>query len=53
VRGGTTYPFEIITGPYPRINSDMQPLLAVYVAMNKVETIMVDLRFPGINIYAE
>lgn len=40
------YPLEIATGPYPGINSDMQPLLAVYGAMAKGMTKIVDLRFP-------
>ena len=36
VRGGEAYPIEISTGPYPGINSDMQPLFAIYGAMSKV-----------------
>ena len=32
VRGGSCYPVEISTAPYPGINSDMQPLFAVYAA---------------------
>lgn len=47
VKGGTPYPIEISTGPYPGINSDMQPLFAVYGAMSKGESKIVDLRFPG------
>lgn len=42
----TCYPLEIATGPYPGINSDMQPLLAVYGAMAKGMSKIVDLRFP-------
>ena len=38
VKGGTPYPIEISTGPYPGINSDMQPILAVYGAMSKGES---------------
>lgn len=53
VRGGTPYPLEISTGPYPGINSDMQPLLAVYGAMSQGESKIVDLRFPGRYGYAE
>ncbi len=53
VRGGVTYPVEISTGPYPGINSDMQPLFAVYGAMCKGESKIVDLRFPGRYGYAE
>lgn len=53
VRGGTCYPLDISTGPYPGINSDMQPLLAVYGAMARGETRITDLRFPGRYGYAE
>ncbi|MDN3668123.1 UDP-N-acetylglucosamine 1-carboxyvinyltransferase [Echinicola jeungdonensis] len=53
VKGGTTYPLEISTGPYPGINSDMQPLLAVYGAMSSGVSKIVDLRFPGRYAYAE
>jgi UDP-N-acetylglucosamine 1-carboxyvinyltransferase len=53
VRGGTPYPVEISTGPYPGINSDMQPLFAVYGASSKGESKVVDLRFPGRYGYAE
>lgn len=52
VRGGSPYPIEISTGPYPGINSDMQPLFAVYGAMSKGESKIVDLRFPGRYGYA-
>lgn len=53
VRGGTAYPVEISTGPYPGINSDMQPLFAVYGACSEGESKIVDLRFPGRYGYAE
>lgn len=53
VRGGTPYPVEISTGPYPGINSDMQPLFAVYGACSHGESKIVDLRFPGRYGYAE
>ncbi|EON75880.1 UDP-N-acetylglucosamine 1-carboxyvinyltransferase [Lunatimonas lonarensis] len=53
VKGGTPYPIEISTGPYPGINSDMQPLFAVYGAMSKGTSKIVDLRFPGRYGYAE
>ncbi|WP_256003245.1 UDP-N-acetylglucosamine 1-carboxyvinyltransferase [Pedobacter deserti] len=53
VRGGKPYPVEISTGPYPGINSDMQPLFAVYGAMSKGESKIIDLRFPGRYGYAE
>lgn len=52
VRGGTGYPLDISTGPYPGINSDMQPLLAVYGAYAQGETRITDLRFPGRYGYA-
>lgn len=53
VKGGTPYPVEISTGPYPGINSDMQPLFSVYGAMSCGESKIVDLRFPGRYGYAE
>lgn len=53
VRGGTCYPIEISTGPYPGINSDMQPLFAIYGACAKGESRIVDLRFPDRYGYAE
>lgn len=52
VRGGTPYPIEISTGPYPGINSDMQPLFAVYAACAKGSSKIIDLRFPGRYCYA-
>ena len=53
VRGGKPYPVDISTGPYPGINSDMQPLFAVYGACSNGESRIVDLRFPGRYGYAE
>ena len=53
VRGGECYPLELSTGPYPGINSDMQPLMAVYGACAKGESRFIDLRFPGRYAYAE
>lgn len=53
VRGGRCYPLELSTGPYPGINSDMQPLLAIYGACGKGESRFIDLRFPGRYGYAE
>jgi UDP-N-acetylglucosamine 1-carboxyvinyltransferase len=53
VRGGSPYPLEISTGPYPGINSDMQPLIAVYGAMSQGTSKIIDLRFPGRYGYAE
>lgn len=52
VRGGEPFPIEISTGPYPGINSDMQPLFAVYGACSSGESKIVDLRFPGRYGYA-
>ncbi len=53
VRGGSCYPVDISTGPYPGINSDMQPLFAVLGVCSKGESHIVDLRFPGRYVYAE
>jgi UDP-N-acetylglucosamine 1-carboxyvinyltransferase len=53
VRGGKPYPLEFSTGPFPGINSDMQPILAVYGACATGETRIVDLRFPGRYGYAQ
>ncbi|MDD1453166.1 UDP-N-acetylglucosamine 1-carboxyvinyltransferase [Sphingomonas sp. H160509] len=50
VRSGRAYPVEISTGPYPGINSDMQPLFAAMGACARGESRIVDLRF--INRYA-
>lgn len=52
VKGGVCYPIEISTGPYPGINSDMQPLFAVIGAVAHGESRIVDLRFPGRYGYA-
>lgn len=53
VRGGTPFPIEISTGPYPGINSDMQPLFAVYGALSEGTSKIIDLRFPGRYAYAQ
>ena len=53
VRGANCYPIDISTGPYPGINSDMQPLFAVLGAMAQGESRIIDLRFPGRYAYAE
>lgn len=53
VRGSSCYPLEISTGPYPGINSDMQPLLAVFGAHAAGESRIVDLRFPGRYAYVD
>lgn len=53
VRGGRCYPVDLATGPYPGINSDMQPLFAVYGAAARGESRLTDLRFPGRYAYAD
>lgn len=53
VRGGECYPVEISTGTFPGINSDMQPLFAIFGAMSRGESRIIDLRFPGRYLYAE
>lgn len=53
VRGGRCYPVDLSTGPYPGINSDMQPLFAVYGACARGESRIIDLRFPGRYAYAD
>jgi UDP-N-acetylglucosamine 1-carboxyvinyltransferase len=53
VRGGSCYPLEISTGPYPGINSDVQPILAAYAACAIGNSTIIDLRFPGRYGYAE
>lgn len=53
VRRCTPYPIDISTGPYPGINSDMQPLFAVWGALSKGKSSITDLRFKGRYAYAE
>ena len=53
VRGNRAWPVEISTGPYPGINSDMQPLFAVLALMSPGESRITDLRFPDRFGYAE
>jgi UDP-N-acetylglucosamine 1-carboxyvinyltransferase len=53
VRGSNPYPLDFSTGPYPGINSDMQPIMAVYGACANGETRIVDMRFPGRYGYAD
>lgn len=52
VRGGRCYPLDISTGPFPAINSDVQPILAAYAACAQGESRIIDLRFPGRYCYA-
>ena len=53
VYGGACYPVEIATGPYPGINSDMQPLIAAFATQSQGTSKIVDLRFPGRYQYME
>ena len=46
VQGGNCYPIDTSTGPYPGINSDMQPMLATFGLCARGETRITDLRFP-------
>jgi UDP-N-acetylglucosamine 1-carboxyvinyltransferase len=52
VKPGNVFPLELSTGPYPGINSDMQPILAIFAAKAFGESSFVDLRFPGRYAYA-
>ena len=52
VRGGEPFPIEISTGPYPGINSDMQPLFAVFWSSFQRDFKIIDLRFLGRFAYA-
>ena len=53
VRKCTLYPVDISTGPYPGINSDMQPLFAVWGALSEGVSTITDLRFIGRYGYSE
>jgi UDP-N-acetylglucosamine 1-carboxyvinyltransferase len=52
VRHSKCFPIDISTGPYPGINSDMQPLFAAFALFAKGESRIIDLRFPGRYHYA-
>ncbi|WP_075988805.1 UDP-N-acetylglucosamine 1-carboxyvinyltransferase [Vibrio fluvialis] len=52
VSSGYCYPIEISTGPYPGINSDMQPLFAAFAALSNGTSHIIDLRFPGRYAYS-
>jgi len=52
VKPSKIYPIEIATGPYPSLNSDMQPLFAVYGLLAQGKSKIIDLRFPGRYQYA-
>ena len=45
INGAGATSFEIATGPYPGINSDMQPVFAAYALFAEGESIIRDLRF--------
>ncbi|MDO6421058.1 UDP-N-acetylglucosamine 1-carboxyvinyltransferase [Saccharophagus degradans] len=49
---GECFPVELSTGPYPGINSDMQPIFAAFAAFANGKSHIVDLRFPGRYLYA-
>jgi len=53
ISGSTPFPLDISTGPYPGINSDMQPILAAYASCAQGVSHIVDLRFVGRYAYAE
>ncbi|MFB2726372.1 UDP-N-acetylglucosamine 1-carboxyvinyltransferase [Shewanella mangrovisoli] len=53
VAKGNCYPVEISTGPYPGINSDMQPLFAAFASVSKGTSHIIDLRFPGRYAYGD
>lgn len=52
VRHSKCFPIDISTGPYPGINSDMQPLFAAFALFARGESRIIDLRFPGRYAYA-
>ena len=53
VRKCKPYPVDISTGPYPGINSDMQPLFAVWGALSQGKSSITDLRFKGRYAYSD
>lgn len=53
VRHSNCYPIDIATGPYPGINSDMQPLFAAFALFARGESRITDLRFAGRYQYAD
>jgi UDP-N-acetylglucosamine 1-carboxyvinyltransferase len=46
VRSNNCFSMEISTGPYPGINSDMQPLFAALAVCAEGDSKIIDLRFP-------
>ncbi len=53
VHNSRVYPFDVATGPYPGINSDMQPIFAALGVVARGESHIADLRFFGRFKYAE
>jgi len=53
VKKSNIYPVEIATGPYPSINSDMQPIFAVFGMLANGISKIIDLRFPDRFQYTE
>jgi UDP-N-acetylglucosamine 1-carboxyvinyltransferase len=53
IGAGHCFPVEISTGPYPGINSDMQPIFAAFAAFCNGDSHIIDLRFPGRYGYAD
>lgn len=53
VRRCNQFPVDISTGPYPGINSDMQPLFAVWAALAGGKSTITDLRFKGRYAYVD
>lgn len=47
IKPSPKYPVDIATGAYPSINSDMQPIFAIYGLLADGESNIIDLRFPG------
>ncbi len=53
IQSNKIFPLDISTGPYPGINSDMQPILASFASCAHGHSTIVDLRFVGRYAYAE
>lgn len=46
-------PFDVFTGPYPAVNSDMQPIFAALALCCEGESTLTDMRFPERFAYAQ
>jgi UDP-N-acetylglucosamine 1-carboxyvinyltransferase len=53
IKDSNIYPLEVATLPYPGINSDVQPILAVWALNAKAKSKIIDLRFPERYQYTE